>query len=154
MVRDGWNGFNVLHDTASTVAALDMGFVPFPGSTPSDAKYVYNLCSDDYADADIPADAFVVYQGHHGDKGAARADVVLPGAAYTEKLGTYVNFEGRMQQTRAAISAPGDSRDDWKIVRAVSEMLGVTLPYDTIEAVQGRLAEVCCPDIKDVYMLC
>lgn len=144
----------MLHDTASTVAALDMGFVPFPGSTPSAPKFVYNLSADDYADSDIPAGAFVLYQGHHGDKGAARADVVLPGAAYTEKLGTYVNFEGRMQQTRAAISAPGDARDDWKIVRAVSEMLGITLPYDTVEAVQQRLAEVrCCEPSRSCLWL-
>lgn len=70
-------------------------------------------------------------QGHHGDKGAARADVVLPGAAYTEKVGTYVNFEGRVQTTRAAVPTVGDAREDWKIVRALSEVLGAQLPYDT-----------------------
>ena len=72
-----------------------------------------------------------VLQGHHGDKGAARADVVLPGAAYTEKAGTYVNFEGRVQQTRAAVPTVGDAREDWKIIRALSEVLGAPLPYDT-----------------------
>jgi NADH dehydrogenase/NADH:ubiquinone oxidoreductase subunit G len=74
---------------------------------------------------------FVCVQGHHGDKGAARADVVLPGAAYTEKAGTYVNFEGRVQQTRAAVPTVGDAREDWKIIRALSEVLGAPLPYDT-----------------------
>eukprot|EP01025_Chloroclados_australasicus_P017596 TRINITY_DN18982_c0_g1_i1.p3 TRINITY_DN18982_c0_g1~~TRINITY_DN18982_c0_g1_i1.p3 ORF type:complete len:199 (-),score=32.23 TRINITY_DN18982_c0_g1_i1:168-686(-) len=98
--------------------------------------------ADDYDPALIPSDAFVVYQGHHGDTGAVRADVVLPGAAYTEKAGTYVNFEGRVQQTKTAISPPGDARDDWKVLRAVSEIAGVPLPYETIEGVQARLAEV------------
>jgi NADH dehydrogenase (ubiquinone) Fe-S protein 1 len=132
----------MLHECASAVAALDMGFLPFPSNGTQSIKFVYNLGADDYSDVDIPSDAFVVYQGHHGDRGAARADVVLPGAAYTEKAGTYVNFEGRMQQTRAAVSAPGDARDDWKIVRAVSEVAGAMLPYDDISDVQARLASV------------
>lgn len=84
----------------------------------------------------------LLLQGHHGDKGAARANVVLPGAAYTEKVGTYVNFEGRVQHTRAAVPLVGDARDDWKILRAVSEVVGKPLPYDTREQLLGRLAEV------------
>lgn len=81
-------------------------------------------------------------QGHHGDKGASRADVILPGAAYTEKAGTYVNMEGRVQATRAAVPLVGDARDDWKILRAVSEVVGKPLPYDTLPQLQARLADV------------
>jgi NADH dehydrogenase (ubiquinone) Fe-S protein 1 len=144
VVRPDWNGYNVLHDSASRVAALDVGFLPSAAARASKAapKFVYLLGADDYADAEVPADAFVVYQGHHGDKGAARADVVLPGAAYTEKVGSYVNFEGRVQQTRPATPLVGDARDDWKILRALSEVLGKPLPYDTPEQVQARLVEV------------
>lgn len=83
-----------------------------------------------------------VLQGHHGDKGASRANVVLPGAAYTEKAGTYVNMEGRVQATRAAVPLVGEARDDWKILRAVSEVVGAPLPYDTFAQLQARLAEV------------
>ncbi len=80
VVKDDWNGFNVLHDAASRVSALDLGFQPSAAAqTAPPPKLVYLLGADDYADADVPANAFVVYQGHHGDKGAARADVVLPG---------------------------------------------------------------------------
>lgn len=141
VVKDGWNGYNVLHDNASFVAALDIGFVPSSrsGTAPS-PKFVYLLGSDDYSDADVPEDAFVVYQGHHGEKGAARANVVLPGTAYTEKSGTYVNFEGRVQRTRVAVPVVGDSRDDWKILRALSEVMNKQLPYDTVDMVRERLS--------------
>eukprot|EP00798_Chlamydomonas_sp_ICE-L_P030410 gene30410-35415_t len=143
IVKPDWNGFNVIHQSASRVAALDLGFQPsVSAQSAPPAKFVYLLGADDYEDAEVPADAFVVYQGHHGDKGAARADVVLPGAAYTEKAGLYANFEGRVQQTRAAVNTVGDAREDWKVVRALSEMLEVTLPYDSIKAVRARLAEV------------
>ena len=84
----------------------------------------------------------MVYQGHHGDAGAARADVILPGAAYTEKPGTYVNTEGRVQRGLLAVYPPGEAREDWKIMRAFSEMVGHTLPYDTIDAVRARLEQV------------
>lgn len=141
VVKNGWNGFNMLHECASSVAALDMGFVPFPQDYP-EAKFVYSLGADDYHPSEIPDTAFVVYQGHHGDRGASRADVILPGAAYTEKAGTFVNFEGRSQQTRAAISAPADAREDWKIVRAVSEVAGPMLPYDSLDDVHERMAAV------------
>jgi NADH dehydrogenase (ubiquinone) Fe-S protein 1 len=132
----------MLQECASSVAALDMGFVPGPGSAARDPSFVYLLGADDYNDSAVPEDAFVVYQGHHGDKGAARANVILPGAAYTEKAGTYVNFEGRVQQTRAAISTPGDAREDWKIIRALSEIVGSRLPCDSLEKVQERLEMV------------
>jgi NADH dehydrogenase (ubiquinone) Fe-S protein 1 len=143
VVRPDWNGYNVLHDAASRVAALDIGFLPSASAQEAPPpKAVYLLGADDYEEADVPADAFVIYQGHHGDRGAIRADVVLPGGAYTEKSGTYVNFEGRTQITRRAVPVPGDARDDWKIVRATSEILGKPLPYNTLEAVRGRLADV------------
>jgi len=145
VVREGWNGYNVMHDSASRVAALDLGFAPSaaaraPGAPPP--KFVYLLGADDYPEAAVPAGAFVVYQGHHGERGAARADVVLPGAAYTEKSGVYVNFEGRPQQTRAAAPLVGDAREDWRILRALSEVLGKRLPYDTHAALRSRLADV------------
>ena len=96
----------------------------------------------DSVPAAVTKNAFVVYQGSHGDAGAATADVILPGAAYTEKVGTYVNTEGRSQTTRRAVTPPGIARDDWKIVRALSEFAGDALPYDTIEQVRGRLTQL------------
>jgi len=142
VVKGGWNGYNMIQDFASSVAALDLGFVQSVEARSAEAKFVYLLGSDDYADGEIPDDAFVVYQGHHGEKGAARADVVLPGAAYTEKTGTYVNFEGRVQRTFPAVPTISDARDDWKIVRALSEAVDATLPYDTLDQVRSRLAGV------------
>ncbi|BDA50547.1 NADH dehydrogenase [ubiquinone] iron-sulfur protein 1, mitochondrial [Coccomyxa sp. Obi] len=143
VVKEGWNGYNVLHDSASRVAALDIGFMPSARSASAPApKLVYLLGSDDFDPADVPADAFVIYQGHHGDKGAARANIVLPGAAYTEKNATYVNFEGRTQRTKAAVPRVGDARSDWSIIRALSEVLEKPLPYDTTDEVRARLAEV------------
>ncbi|GFR43009.1 hypothetical protein Agub_g4009 [Astrephomene gubernaculifera] len=144
VVKEGWNGFNVIHDTASRVAALDMGFAPSVAARASKApaKVVYLLGADDWEEAEVPADAFVIYQGHHGDRGASRANVILPGAAYTEKSGLYVNFEGRVQQTRTAVPVLGNAREDWRIVRALSEVVGKRLPYDDHAAVRARLAEV------------
>ncbi|KXZ47011.1 hypothetical protein GPECTOR_39g505 [Gonium pectorale] len=144
VVKEGWNGFNVIHDTASRVAALDMGFAPSAAARAAKqpAKVVYLLGADDWEEAEVPAGAFVIYQGHHGDRGASRADVVLPGAAYTEKSGLYVNFEGRVQQTRPAVPLLGDAREDWRIVRALSEVLGKRLPYDDHAAVRARLADI------------
>ena len=103
---------------------------------------IWLLGADEISESDIPKGAFVVYQGHHGDKGAQLADVILPGAAYTEKHGTYVNTEGRVQMTRAATSLPGAARDDWKILRAASEYLGAPLPYDDIEGLRDRMEEI------------
>lgn len=91
---------------------------------------------------DIPKDAFVVYQGHHGDTGAYFADVVLPGAAYTEKSATFVNTEGRAQTTRAAVPPPSSAREDWKIIRALSEVAGTPLKYDDIHEMRHRMAQV------------
>ena len=138
-----WQGYNVLQRAASRAGAYDVGFtVPSPAVANTTAKFIWLLGADEISEADIPKGAFVVYQGHHGDKGAQLADVILPGAAYTEKHGTYVNTEGRVQMTRAATSMPGAARDDWKIIRAASEYLGAPLPYDDIESLRDRMEEI------------
>ncbi|ODV79603.1 NADH-ubiquinone oxidoreductase 78 kDa subunit mitochondrial precursor [Suhomyces tanzawaensis NRRL Y-17324] len=138
-----WNGLNLLHREASRVAALDLGFATLdPEVAATKAKFIYLLGADEIKNQDIPKDAFVVYQGHHGDLGASFADVILPGSAYTEKAATYVNTEGRAQSTRAATNAPQAAREDWKIIRALSEYLNAKLPYDDILAVRTRLGEV------------
>ena len=138
-----WKGYNVLQRDASRAGAYEVGFtVPSPEVAKVKAKMVWLLGADNFQEADIPKDAFVVYQGHHGDAGAQIADVVLPGATYTEKSGTYINTEGRCQITRAAVSMPGAARDDWKIIRAVSEYVGQPLPYDDIEALRDRMEEI------------
>ncbi|EGW33732.1 NADH dehydrogenase 78K chain precursor, 5-prime end [Spathaspora passalidarum NRRL Y-27907] len=136
-----WNGVNLLHREASRVAALDIGFNTLVEET-AKPKFIYLLGADEITNKDIPKDAFVVYQGHHGDVGASYADVILPGSAYTEKSATYVNTEGRTQVTRAATNAPGAAREDWKIIRALSEYLNAKLPYDDIVAVRTRLGEI------------
>ena len=138
-----WQGYNVLQRAASRTAAYEVGFtVPNPETAKVTPKLLWLLGADEITAADIPKSAFVIYQGHHGDRGAALADVVLPGAAYTEKSGTYVNTEGRVQMSRPATSVYGAARDDWKIIRAVSEALGVALPYDDIEALRDRMEEI------------
>jgi NADH-quinone oxidoreductase subunit G len=135
-LKDGWNGFGVLHTAASRVGALDLGFVPGEGgqSARDMAKagaldVVFLLGADEI---DIAPGAFVVYIGTHGDRGAHRADVILPGAAYTEKSGLYVNTEGRVQMAARASFPPGDAREDWAILRALSDLLGQRLPYDSM----------------------
>ena len=102
---------------------------------------VYLLGADEIDMAQLKG-AFVIYQGHHGDRGAAAADVILPGAAYTEKSGTYVNVEGRVQRSLKAVSPPGDAKEDWKIIRALSEKLGLPLPYNTREEVRDHLVAI------------
>ncbi len=149
LVKDGWNGFNVLHSAAARVGGLDLGLVPGPGgrdvasildgASRGDIEFVYLLGADEI-DMTRLGRAFVIYQGHHGDAGAHRADVVLPGAAYTEKNATYVNTEGRVQQARLAVFPPGEAREDWKILRALSEALGKRLPYDNLKQVRARLS--------------
>lgn len=138
-----WQGYNVLQRAASRAGAYEVGFTtPSPTVANTTPKFIWLLGADEISESDIPKGAFVVYQGHHGDKGAQLADVILPGAAYTEKHGTYVNTEGRVQMTRAATSMPGAARDDWKILRAASEYLGAPLPYDDIEALRDRMEEI------------
>ena len=142
-LRPEWNGYNVLQRAASRAGAYELGFaVPSPAVAQTTPKMVWLLGADELGREDVPRDAFVVYQGHHGDRGAQLADVVLPGAAYTEKSGTYVNTEGRVQITRAATGLVGAAREDWKIIRAVSEYLGAPLPYDDIAMVRDRMAEM------------
>ena len=142
VVRDGWNGFNVLHTAAARVGALDIGFVPGEGGLDSAAMasgevdVLFNLGADEI---DITDGPFVIYQGSHGDRGAHRADVILPGAAYTEKEATYVNTEGRVQMTKKAAFPPGDAREDWTIIRALSDRLAQTLPYDSLGELRTAL---------------
>ena len=138
--EEDWNGFNVLQTASARVAGLDLGLVAPKSAAP--AKAVYLVGADDFATADIPKDAFVVYQGHHGDKGATIADVILPTTAYTEKDSAYCNTEGRLQYTKTAVVAPGEARDDWKVLRALSEVMGKPLPYDTLYEVRERIAEI------------
>ncbi len=135
-LKDGWNGFAVLHKAASQVGALDIGFAPSSGTLTvaqmtafGTLDVLFSLGADDIAPAD---GTFVVYIGTHGDKGAHRADVILPGAAYTEKAGIYVNTEGRAQMANRAAFPPGDAREDWAIIRALSEAVGKKLPYDSL----------------------
>ncbi len=142
-IKDGWNGFAVLHSAASTVGALDIGFVPGEGGlnaaqmTASGALDVLFLLGAD--EVRVPDGVFVVYLGTHGDRGAHRADVILPGAAYTEKSGIYVNTEGRVQMAARAAFPPGDAREDWAILRALSQTLGQTLGYDSLAALRKAL---------------
>ncbi|HLI22126.1 MAG TPA: NADH-quinone oxidoreductase subunit NuoG, partial [Stellaceae bacterium] len=149
MVREGWNGFNVLHLAAARVGGLDLGFVPgqggrdvagiLAGAEKGEIDFVYLLGADEVDTARLGS-AFVVYQGHHGDRGAARADVILPGAAYTEKDACYVNTEGRVQLARRAVFPPGEAREDWAILRALSATLGRPLDYDSLAALRRKLA--------------
>jgi NADH-quinone oxidoreductase subunit G len=148
MLTPEWHGFNVLHTAAARVVALDLRFLPGPGGKDFAAMLqggvdlLWLLGADEFDTARIRPGTFVVYQGHHGDRGAARADVILPGAAYTEKTATYVNSEGRVQRGYLAVYPPGEAREDWTILRAFSEVVGHRLPYDTIAALWARLEQV------------
>ncbi|HRW28931.1 MAG TPA: NADH-quinone oxidoreductase subunit NuoG [Emcibacteraceae bacterium] len=142
LIKDDWNGFNVLHTAASRVAALDMGLIRdggveaiFEGAEKGDIKVVYNLGADEL-DTSRLKKAFVIYQGSHGDEGVRHADVILPGVAYTEKPGTYINMEGRVQRAFRAVFGPGEAREDWTIFRALSDVLGKTLDFDDIAALR------------------
>jgi NADH-quinone oxidoreductase subunit G len=144
LVREGWNGWNVLHTAAARVGGLDLGFVPAEGGltaaamiAPGALDVLFLLGADELDLA--RSDAFVVYMGTHGDAGAHRADVILPAAAYTEKNGLYVNTEGRVQRGERAVFPKGEAREDWAVIRALSERLGARLPYDTLEQLRARL---------------
>lgn len=140
-----WKVFNVLHRIASQVAALDVGYrAGVADIRERPPKVLYLLGADEGAvtRSELPKDCFIIYQGHHGDRGAEMADVILPGAAYTEKQATYVNTEGRAQQTLVAVSPPGMAREDWKVVRALSEFTGTPLPYETLNEIRGRMIEI------------
>ena len=141
---EGWTGFGVLHTAAARVGALDLGLVPGEGGLDALAMtktgaldVIFNLGADEI---DVAPGAFVIYQGTHGDRGAARADIVLPGATYTEKSGLYVNTEGRVQRAERANFPPGDAREDWAILRALSDVLGHKLPFDSLPALRRALA--------------
>lgn len=149
-----WNGFNVLHTAASRVAGLDLGLVP-AGKGALDAQdqvaaavrgkldVLYLLGADEVEVANTGSGStFVIYQGTHGDAGAHRADVILPAAAYTEKSATYVNAEGRPQITKRAVFPPGEAKEDWAILRALSARLGQTLAYDTLTALRSAMYAV------------
>jgi NADH-quinone oxidoreductase subunit G len=143
VIKDGWNGFNILHSEASLPGALDIGFVPGEGGLATAAMLkavaldvIFLLGVDE---VEIPPGAFVVYIGTHGDRGAHRADVILPGAAYPEKSGIYVNTEGRVQMANRAGFPPGEAREDWAILRALSEVLGAKLPFDSLGALRRAL---------------
>ncbi len=145
-IKDGWNGFAVLQDTASRVGALDIGFAPDTGglsaaqmTTFGTLDVLFLLGADEIK---VPDGTFVVYIGTHGDKGAHRADVILPGAAYTEKSAIYVNTEGRVQISGRAAFPPGEAREDWAIIRALSDVLGKKLPYDSLPALRQAIFKV------------
>ncbi|KAL8137530.1 hypothetical protein V2J09_003531 [Rumex salicifolius] len=142
LVRPDWNGLNTLLLNAAQAAALDLGLVSESDKSIETAKFVYLMGADDVNLDKLPTDAFVVYQGHHGDKGVYRANVILPASAFSEKQGTYVNTEGTTQETIPAVPTVGDSRDDWKIIRALSEVAGITLPYNSLVEVRSRMSNV------------
>jgi NADH-quinone oxidoreductase subunit G len=143
LVKDGWNGFNVLHFAAARMGGLMLGYAMDGGIKAMAAakpKLLFSLGADevDYSAFD---GSFKVYIGHHGDKGAHVADVILPGASYAEKAGTYVNLEGRVQRGDKAVFAPGDAREDWTILRALSDKLGCPLPFDTFEGLRAEMVK-------------
>jgi NADH-quinone oxidoreductase subunit G len=150
MIEEDWNGFNVLHTAAARVGGLDLGFLPgdsgrdlagiLAGAEAGEIEAVYLLGADEIDMARL-GKAFVIYQGHHGDAGAHRADVILSGATYTEKNATYVNTEGRVQLARLAAFPPGQAREDWTIVRALSGVLGKALPYDNLGELRQHLIQ-------------
>jgi NADH-quinone oxidoreductase subunit G len=144
-VTDEWNGFNVLHTAASRVAAIDLGLVTdggingiLNGVESGNIKVVYNLGADEFDTSQLEK-AFVIYQGSHGDEGVKHADVILPGVVYTEKPGTYINTEGRVQIAQRAIFGPGEAREDWTIFRALSEAIGKKIPFDDIAGLRAKM---------------
>ena len=141
-IKDGWNGFNVLHTAAARMAGLLLGYAQKGGIADIEkAKPEARVPARRRRGAGRPTSAgrFKVYVGHHGDKGAAQADLVLPGAAYSEKHGTYVNIEGRVQRGERAVFPPGDAREDWTIFRALSDLLGKPLPFDSFDQLRAAM---------------
>jgi NADH-quinone oxidoreductase subunit G len=142
-----WHGFNVLHHAAARTGGLDVGFLPGPGGKTTremltgGVDLLWLLGADEADLSQLPASTFVIYQGHHGDQGAQRADIILPGAAYTEKDATYVSTEGRVQRAQVAVKAPGLAREDWRIIRALSAYAGHVLRFDNLEELRAQLAK-------------
>lgn len=154
VVREGWNGFNMVHLAASRMGGLMLGYARDGGIASiagTDPKLVFFLGADE-VDFSRFAGSFKVYVGHHGDRGAAHADVVLPGATYAEKPGTFVNMEGRVQRAERAVFPPGDAREDWSIFRALSERLGHTLPFDSFEELRAQMFAD-APQLRDEGLL-
>jgi NADH-quinone oxidoreductase subunit G len=147
-VAEGWNGFALLHNAASRVGGIDIGFVPHDGGVCSadqiglagkgELDVLFLLGADEY-DTTAMGDALVVYIGTHGDAGAHRADVILPGATYTEKSGTYVNTEGRVQMAERAVFPPGEAKEDWAIFRALSAVIGLPLPFNSLNELRAKM---------------
>lgn len=145
-IQDDWNGFNILQRAAARVGALDIGFVPGDKGYNIEqilekTKLVYLLCADE-VDMTKLKDKFVIYQGSHGDRGAHMADVILPGCAYTEKDGTYVNLEGRVQRAYKAAPPPGEAKEDWRIIRELSEIIGKSLSYSSLGDIREKLNKI------------
>lgn len=151
MLRNDWNGFNVLHKAAARVGGLDVGFVPnsntnlisniINGISSGEIEVLYLLGADE-VEISPSESSFIIYQGHHGDRGAQIADVILPGAAYTEKNATYVNTEGRVQRTNIAVSPPGIAKEDWLIIKELSRYLKVNMQYDTLDCIRDKLSRL------------
>ena len=140
VIKDGWNGFNVLHNAASRMAALEMEFTPARSFNLEDMGLVYLLGVDNVETIEaINPHSFVIYQGHHGDLGAHRADLILPGAAYTEKDGIYMNMEGRSQRGYRSIFPPGEAREDWAIIRALSDYCEQRLHFNDLSDVRAEM---------------
>ena len=160
-IKPGWNGFNILHHAAARVGGLDIGFVPDDGGLDVEGMLdaasagkldVVYLLGADQIDMERLGNAFVIYQGSHGEQGAHRADVILPGAAYTEKSAIYVNTEGRPQMTARAVFPPGEARENWKIIRALSGVLGKPLPFDSATELRAKLFEA-HPHLALLYLV-
>ncbi len=161
LVREDWNGFNVLHTAAARVAGLDLGLLPgeggrdvagiLEGARRGEIEVVWLFGADEIDLAGLE-DSFLIYQGHHGDRAAPMADLILPGAAYTEKNATWVNLEGRPQRGRLAVFPPGEAREDWRILRAASEALGLALPYNQLADVRARMEEL-APHLGRIDMI-
>ncbi|KAK9682278.1 hypothetical protein RND81_10G062400 [Saponaria officinalis] len=144
VIKPDWNGLNLLLLNAAQAAALDLGLVPESEKSIESAKFVYLMGADDVDAAKIPNDAFVVYQGHHGDRNVYRANVILPASAFTEKEGhtSTLKVAHDKQSRQSPVPTVGDARDDWKIVRALSELAGVRLPYDSLADIRARMSSV------------
>lgn len=151
-IREDWIGYNILHTSASRVAALDLGFFPRQkkygiegmkkAAKEGTLKVLYLLGADEINPKDF-GNVLTIYQGHHGDQGANGADIILPGAAYTEKSGTYVNMEGRSQVGTQSLCPPGQAKEDWKIIRALSEKVGRKLPFNTLHELRKVMQGAC-----------
>lgn len=150
-IQPQWNGFNILHRAAARVGGLDIGFVPqnngynvkeiLDNAENGEMKLVYLLGADEI-NIEKLKNTFVIYQGHHGDKGAHIADVILPGCAYTEKNATYVNLEGRVQRVYRAVHAPGDAKEDFMIIAELADKMGVLLEYKSLAEIRNRMVEI------------